>query len=89
MSVPGFGVPDLIAGPRPSIRKRLGRGGLYLIAFVVVCLIVVPLGFSVLGGFRSNQQLVEHPVGLPNPRTSYSSSGRSCHGVSSRSSRSS
>jgi raffinose/stachyose/melibiose transport system permease protein len=30
-------------------------------------LIIVPLMFSVLGGFRSNQQLVEQPVGLPDP----------------------
>ena len=33
----------------------------------VLALIVVPLTFSVLGGFRSNQQLVEQPVGLPDP----------------------
>ena len=72
MGVPDVGVPDLatpdrLAGPRPSLRKRLGRRGLYLIAFVVVLIVVVPLGFSVLGGFRTNQQLVEHPVGLPSP----------------------
>ena len=36
-------------------------------SLVVLAVIVVPLTFSVLGGFRSNQQLVEHPVGLPDP----------------------
>jgi raffinose/stachyose/melibiose transport system permease protein len=48
-------------------RSRLGRIGLYVVAFVMLVVIVVPLTFSVLGGFRSNQQLVEHPVGLPDP----------------------
>jgi raffinose/stachyose/melibiose transport system permease protein len=54
---------------RPTARRRLGRIALYLIAFVVLCAIVIPLTFSVLGGFRSNQQLVENPVGLPDPWT--------------------
>ena len=30
-------------------------------------MVVIPLTFSVLGGFRTNQQLVEKPVGFPNP----------------------
>lgn len=52
-----------------TARRRLGRVALYAIAFVVLCGIVIPLTFSVLGGFRSNQQLVEDPVGLPDPWT--------------------
>ena len=43
------------------------RLGPFAIVVVVVAVIVVPLAFSVLGGFRSNQQLVEQPVGLPDP----------------------
>jgi raffinose/stachyose/melibiose transport system permease protein len=60
---------------RPTARRRLGRIALYLVAFIVLCVIVIPLTFSVLGGFRSNQQLVENPVGLPDPwtGTNYSS----------------
>ncbi len=34
---------------------------------VVLGIIILPLTFSVLGGFRSNKQLVQKPVGLPNP----------------------
>jgi raffinose/stachyose/melibiose transport system permease protein len=30
-------------------------------------IIVIPLSFAVLGGFRDNAQLVTDPVGLPNP----------------------
>lgn len=48
-------------------RKRLLRVGLYVFSFVVMAVIIIPLTFSVLGGFRSNRQLVEHPVGLPDP----------------------
>jgi len=54
---------------RATASRRLGRFALYAIAFVVLCMIVIPLTFSVLGGFRSNQQLVENPVGLPDPWT--------------------
>lgn len=48
-------------------RRRLGRLGLYVVAFVTMAVIIVPLVFSVLGGFRSSQQLSADPVGLPNP----------------------
>jgi raffinose/stachyose/melibiose transport system permease protein len=44
-----------------------GRAALYTIAIVVLLLIVVPLTFSVIGGFRSNAQLAADPVGLPDP----------------------
>jgi raffinose/stachyose/melibiose transport system permease protein len=48
-------------------RRRLGRVGLYTVSLIVLGLIIVPITFSVLGGFRDNQQLVTDPVGLPNP----------------------
>lgn len=40
---------------------------LYAVAIVVLAVIILPVLYSVLGGFRSNRQLVEDPVGLPNP----------------------
>jgi len=40
---------------------------LYLVAIVVLCVVIIPLMFSWLGGFRTNQQLVTKPVGLPDP----------------------
>ena len=48
-------------------RWRPDRLALYLVAMVVLGMIILPLSFSVLGGFRSNRQLVEKPVGLPDP----------------------
>jgi len=49
------------------LRRRLARIGLYMIALVTMAIIVVPLTFSVLGGFRDSQQLSAEPVGLPDP----------------------
>jgi raffinose/stachyose/melibiose transport system permease protein len=40
---------------------------LYLISLAVLALVLIPLTFSFFGGFRSNLQLVEDPVGLPDP----------------------
>jgi raffinose/stachyose/melibiose transport system permease protein len=51
----------------PSQKFDFGRGLLYLIAALVLLAIVVPLSFSIIGGFRSNSQLAAYPVGLPDP----------------------
>ncbi|MEZ5219542.1 MAG: carbohydrate ABC transporter permease [Ilumatobacteraceae bacterium] len=53
----------------PSPRRRFYRDGLvlYVIAVFVLGVILVPLVFAVLGGFRTNKQLVEAPVGVPDP----------------------
>ena len=48
-------------------RRLLTNVALYLVAFVVLAVVIIPLTFSILGGFRTNNQLVEDPVGLPNP----------------------
>ncbi len=51
-----------------SSRKfDFGRGLLYLVAVIVLLVIIVPLSFSIIGGFRSNAQLAADPVGLPDP----------------------
>jgi raffinose/stachyose/melibiose transport system permease protein len=52
---------------RYRARRRVSRVGLYVIAFVTMAVIVIPLTFSVLGGFRDSRQLSADPVGLPNP----------------------
>jgi raffinose/stachyose/melibiose transport system permease protein len=48
-------------------RRRMSRIGLYGLAVLTTAIIVIPLAFSVLGGFRTSQQLSADPVGLPNP----------------------
>jgi raffinose/stachyose/melibiose transport system permease protein len=54
-------------GGYDEINSRMTRVLLYLIAFSVLALIIVPVAFAVLGGFRSMGQLSENPVSLPNP----------------------
>ena len=58
--------------PSPARRRLLSprttkRALLYLVAAIVLCVIIVPLSFAWLGGFRDNHQLVTEPVGLPDP----------------------
>lgn len=54
-------------GGYDEISSRMTRVLLYLIAFAVLALIIIPVAFAVLGGFRSMGQLSENPVSLPNP----------------------
>ncbi len=48
-------------------RRVLTKLALYLVALIVLAVVIIPLTFSILGGFRTNIQLVEDPVGLPDP----------------------
>lgn len=47
--------------------KRLKLTALHGISLVIGALIVVPIGFGVLGGFKDNGQLSTNPLGLPSP----------------------
>ena len=56
---------------RPAAPSRL-RGGIgsafrMAILLVVAAVIVIPVGYAVLGGFKDPAQLAADPVGLPNP----------------------
>ena len=41
--------------------------GLYLAALAVLAVVIIPLTFSILGGFRTSLQLAADPVALPDP----------------------
>lgn len=58
-----------IHDPGRSVRARaaLARGLLYMVAFAVLGVIVIPVLYAALGGFRDTAQLAGDPVGLPNP----------------------
>jgi raffinose/stachyose/melibiose transport system permease protein len=56
-----------VAPPGYPLRRTLARGLLYVTAIVVLLVIIIPLSFSVLGGFRTSGQLAADPVGLPDP----------------------
>ncbi|WP_246169188.1 carbohydrate ABC transporter permease [Actinotalea subterranea] len=48
---------------------RLGRSGpmTYLIAFFFVGICIGPVAYIVIGGFRSNSQIIRDPAGFPSP----------------------
>jgi raffinose/stachyose/melibiose transport system permease protein len=39
----------------------------YVIALALAVVVIVPIAYVALGGFRTNAQLAAHPVGLPHP----------------------
>ena len=54
--------------PAGRVGRRVdGAALIYLFAFAVLAIVVIPLLFAILGGFRDNAQLVTDPVGLPDP----------------------
>src|SRR5690606_15658766 len=63
-------IPAVRHAPRPAWERdvRLLKRVLpYVIALSVLALVIIPLAFAVFGGFRTNRQLIETPVGLPDP----------------------
>jgi raffinose/stachyose/melibiose transport system permease protein len=56
-----------VRGSASRVRFVAGRILLYVSAYVVLAVIVIPLLFTILGGFRSTSQIAADPVGLPNP----------------------
>jgi raffinose/stachyose/melibiose transport system permease protein len=56
------------AGPAGrAIRRPLSRSAMYAIAIGVVLVVIVPVVYAVIGGFRTTGQISESPVGLPQP----------------------
>src|SRR4051795_11255424 len=39
----------------------------YVIAIALAAVVIVPIGYVVLGGFRTTGQIAAHPVSLPHP----------------------
>ena len=53
---------------RPRNPRRVARAGaLHIVSIVVGAVVVVPIIFGVLGGFKDNGQLFANPFGLPDP----------------------
>lgn len=52
---------------RETGARMLSRAALYLAALVVLGIIIIPVLYAALGGFRDTAQLARDPVGLPDP----------------------
>jgi raffinose/stachyose/melibiose transport system permease protein len=60
---------DRRAGPGARVRTRRVAGSLlrYAVLLAVTAVVVIPVAYAVLGGFRDAPQLAANPVGLPDP----------------------
>lgn len=54
---------------RRAEKKTLpwGSPAVYFVALVVIALMIVPIVYIILGGFRTNSQITVDPSGFPNP----------------------
>jgi raffinose/stachyose/melibiose transport system permease protein len=62
-----FGRGRPMTGKRRRRRRIAGRTVLYVIAWVVAILVLIPMIYAVLGGFRTTAQIAADPIGLPSP----------------------
>ncbi|MDF2573711.1 MAG: thiamine transporter ATP-binding protein [Agromyces sp.] len=53
--------------PRGSGRLPWGSPAVYFIALVVIALMLAPIAYIIVGGFRTNSQITVDPSGLPSP----------------------
>lgn len=49
----------------PAVRRGLSRALVHTVALVVAAIVIVPLAYAVLGGFRTTGELAAQPVALP------------------------
>jgi raffinose/stachyose/melibiose transport system permease protein len=49
------------------LRRRLSAVVRYGLLLIVAAVIIVPVGYAVIGGFKDPAQLANDPIGLPNP----------------------
>lgn len=53
--------------PRPRRRRNAARPAAYVLALAVAAVVIVPVAYVVLGGFRTTGQVAAQPVALPDP----------------------
>jgi len=59
--------PLLKPGRTPKEKLPWGSPVVYFIALLVIAVILVPVAYIILGGFRTNAQITSDPSGLPSP----------------------
>ena len=59
--------PNVVESAQQRTRRRLTQPLVYLVALLVVGIMVAPVTYVILGGFRTNLQITANPAGLPNP----------------------
>lgn len=61
--------PGVLEAPSRKKAKSLPWGSptVYFVALIVIALVLAPIVYIVLGGFRTNSQITVDPAGFPNP----------------------
>lgn len=59
--------PNVVESAQQRTRRRLMQPFVYLVALLVVGVMVAPITYVMLGGFRTNLQINKSPAGMPNP----------------------
>jgi raffinose/stachyose/melibiose transport system permease protein len=54
-----------LAAPHRTTRRSFTAPAVYFVALVLVALMLVPVGYIILGGFRTNSEITVDPAGLP------------------------
>ncbi len=52
---------------RAGSTRPFANAPAYTVALLLAAIVIVPIAFVVLGGFRTTGQIAAHPVGLPHP----------------------
>lgn len=52
---------------RANRRRGWGRPSVYFVALLLICAMLAPVVYIILGGFRTNAQITTDPAGWPNP----------------------
>ena len=55
------------SGTRAGRFSPFANAPVYVVALVLTAIVLVPIVFVVLGGFRTTGQIAADPVGLPDP----------------------
>ena len=56
-----------LPGRKARSPRQPGNVYVYLVAFLVIGLMLAPVAYIILGGFRTNAQITTDPSGFPNP----------------------
>ncbi|GGH91742.1 carbohydrate ABC transporter permease [Arthrobacter liuii] len=61
--------PTVARRPRRTEHQSLPWGSpvVYFVALIVIALMLAPIAYIILGGFRTNAQITTDPAGLPDP----------------------
>jgi raffinose/stachyose/melibiose transport system permease protein len=52
---------------QPAVSRALGRALIYAVALLLAAIVIVPILYVLLGGFRTTGQIAAQPVALPQP----------------------